>query len=96
MRNLVFLNHATPEDNHFTAWLAAKLALAGYEVWCDFHRLRGGQDFWKVIEETIRNRTARFVTVMSRVGQTKSGVQSEISVALAVEREIPDHYSSQD
>lgn len=90
MRKLVFLNHATPEDNPFTAWLAAKLTLAGYEVWCDFHRLRGGQDFWKVIEDTIRHKTARFVAITSKISQTKTGVQNELALALIVEKEIPD------
>jgi hypothetical protein len=90
LRPLVFLNHATPEDNQFTAWLAAKLTVAGYEVWCDFHRLKGGQDFWKEIEEVIRNRTARFIAITSRVGQDKDGVRNELSVALAIERDIPD------
>lgn len=90
MRNVVFLNHATPEENQFTGWLAAKLTLAGYEVWCDFHRLRGGQDFWNVIEDTIRHKTARFVAITSKISQTKTGVQNELALALTIEREIPD------
>jgi len=90
MRNLIFLNHATPEENPFTAWLAAKLTLAGYEVWCDFHRLRGGQDFWKEIEDTIRHKTARFVAITSRISQSKTGVQNELALALIVEKQIPN------
>ena len=31
-RRIVFISHSNPEDNDFTTWLAARLALAGYEV----------------------------------------------------------------
>jgi len=90
LRSLIFLNHATPQENQFTAWLAAKLSLAGYEVWCDFHRLRGGQDFWDVIEDVIRNKTFRFVAITSKVSQTKKGVQKELALAVTIENRITD------
>ena len=38
----IFLSHATPEDNDFTRWLAAKLTIAGYQVWSDLNNLKGG------------------------------------------------------
>jgi hypothetical protein len=44
-RQALFISHATPEDNAFTIWLGAKLAAAGYEVWADVLRLRGGDDW---------------------------------------------------
>jgi hypothetical protein len=90
LRSLIFLNHATPQENQFTAWLAAKLSLAGYEVWCDFHRLRGGQDFWDVIEDVIRNKTFRFVAITSKISQTKKGVQKELALAVTIEKKITD------
>ena len=36
---IVFISHSNPEDNDFTTWLAARLALAGYEVWSDITKL---------------------------------------------------------
>ena len=90
MRTQLFLNHATPEDNQFTQWLAAKLSYAGYDVWCDFHRLRGGQDFWDEIEDVIRNRTFRFLALTSKVSQNKAGVQKEVGLATVIESKIPD------
>ena len=43
-RDAIFISHANPEDNAFTVWLGARLTAAGYEVWADVLRLRGGQD----------------------------------------------------
>jgi len=53
VRQLVFLSHASPEDNAFARWLATQLAIAGYEVWCDVTNLLGGEAFWKDIAEAI-------------------------------------------
>ncbi len=50
----IFVGHATPEDNYFSAWLSSKLRLFGYDVWCDLSELLGGEDFWKNIETVIR------------------------------------------
>ncbi len=41
----IFISHANPEDNYFASWLATKLNLLGYEVWCDTEELKGGEDF---------------------------------------------------
>jgi hypothetical protein len=43
-RPLVFISHATPQDNEFVLWLGTRLTALGYEVWADILRLRGGQD----------------------------------------------------
>lgn len=53
-RNIVFITHANPEDNPFAIWLGAKLASAGYEVWADVLRIRGGHDWQRKLEDTIR------------------------------------------
>jgi len=52
-RDTVFVTHAAPEDNDFALWLSSKLAIAGYRVWVDKQRLRGGDDFWSEIDEWI-------------------------------------------
>jgi hypothetical protein len=43
-RTTVFVTHAAPQDNEFALWLSSKLAMAGYGVWVDRRRLRGGAD----------------------------------------------------
>ena len=73
LRNMIFLSHATPEDNEFARWLALQLANEGYAVWCDLTKLLGGEDFWKDIQEAIRTRSVRFLFVLSRSSNTKDG-----------------------
>ena len=64
-RRFVFINHATPEDNPFTAWLGARLSAAGYDVWSDILVLGGGETFWNDINEGIRRKSAIFIPVLS-------------------------------
>jgi hypothetical protein len=85
-RSLVFVSHANPQDNNFAAWLAGKLALAGYNVWSDVTKLIGGELFFDDIETAIRDHAAKFIVILSRVSQTKHGVLDEIDLAIRVER----------
>lgn len=88
-REAIFISHATPEDNDFVRWLGSKLQLAGYEVWHDLARLKGGDYFWDKIEAAIRNESFRFVAVVSNVSVSKQGVKDEWAVAGTVERSVP-------
>ena len=54
MRQALFISHASPEDNAFTLWLGAKLAALGYEVFADVLRLKGGDDWERVLENAIQ------------------------------------------
>ena len=71
----IFLSHATPEDNEFTRWLAAKLSIAGYDVWCDFDELKGGDIHWDKIETTIRHDSYRLIAVVSPASYMKDACQ---------------------
>jgi hypothetical protein len=84
----VFLNHATPQDNAFTAWLGARLAAAGYNVWSDILMLGGGETFWKDINDGIRRHTALFIPILSpaSVDPDKRGIHNEIAIAVQVQR----------
>lgn len=88
-REAVFISHATPEDNEFVRWLGSKLELAGYKVWHDLARLKGGDYFWDKIEAAIRNESFRFVAVVSKVAVCKQGVKDEWAVAGTIERGFP-------
>jgi TIR domain len=83
-RNMIFLSHATPEDNELARWLALQLANEGYAVWCDLTKLLGGEDFWKDIQEAIRTRTLRFLFVLSKASNSKDGTLQELACAKAV------------
>src|SRR5205823_4120139 len=60
----------------------------GYNVWCDVVKLKGGDDFWKDIEEAIRHHTRRFVFVTSRKSNTKPGALKELALAETVARNL--------
>lgn len=87
-RSIVFISHATPNDNPFASWLSTQLTLAGYEVWTDFERLGGGELFWDTIEDIIRNRAAKVIVAASGLAQTRAGVLDEIALALSIERNL--------
>jgi hypothetical protein len=85
-RNLIFISHATPEDNDFALWLQAQLGRNGYQTWADVTHLAAGEVFWETIEQTIRHQAVRVVVVNSRVASSKPGVQDEVALAVSVER----------
>jgi hypothetical protein len=87
---MIFISHALPEDNEFTRWLALRLAKEGYPVWCDLTKLLGGEDFWRDIEHAIRNRTSKFLFVLSRTSNGKQGVRDELAVARQVGKDRQD------
>jgi len=86
MRQMIFISHANPEDNEFAQWLALRLAREGYAVWCDLTKLLGGEDFWRDAEEAIRERTIRFLYVLSRTSNVKEGPLQELAVAKSVRK----------
>lgn len=88
-RTSIFISHATPQDNEFVRWLGARLELAGYSVWHDLARLKGGDYFWPKIENAIRNESFRFLAVVSKVAVSKQGVQDEWSLARTIEGSLP-------
>ena len=89
-RDAVFISHSNPEDSAFATWLALRLALEGYNVWCDSVRLFGGDDFWKDIENAIRQQTRRFLFVASESSNQKQGTLQELAVASNVAKQISD------
>jgi hypothetical protein len=89
IREAIFLSHAAPEDNEFALWLSAKLAIAGYRVWIDRRRLRGGDDFWDEIDRVLRTEAIKQIVVFSKhIG--KAGVKKELAIGDAVRKRLPD------
>lgn len=84
-RSLIFISHATPQDNAFALWLGARLASAGYSVWSDVTKLIGGETHWDDITIAIRQHAAKVVSVCSTASVPKKGFKDELSLALAVE-----------
>jgi hypothetical protein len=80
-RDAIFISHATPEDNAFTLWLGGKLTALGYQVFADVLRLKGGDDWERILEDAIRNKTKRFLLVATPLSMEKQGVRNEITIA---------------
>lgn len=87
MRDIIFLSHANPDDNEFTRWLALRLGAKGYPVWCDLAKLLGGEDFWKNIENELRERTVKLLYVLSRKSNHRNGTLKEMAFANGIARE---------
>lgn len=90
-RRVIFVSHATPDDNEFVGWISAKLMLAGYEVWTDISRLQGGDTFWGDIEDTIRNTAAKVVVVNSKHTKAKKGIRKEVYLSLKIGETLKRH-----
>ncbi len=90
MRDTIFISHANPEDNEFAQWLSLKMMGLGYVVWCDIMNLKGGEDFWEVIEPVLRNDTIKYLYVLSKASNHKSGTLKELALAQKVAKGFKD------
>lgn len=86
MKKLIFISHASREDNYIASWLAAKLQLLGYDTWVDIEDLRTGDSFWPEIENKIKNESIKFIMVitsnyLSKARTPQTGVRKEIACA---------------
>jgi len=93
MKNKIFISHANPEDNDQARWLSLQLMTLGYEVWCDVFNLKGGEKFWKEIENEIRNNTCKFLYVLTKYSNQREGCLNELSIAEAAEKVTGDNQS---
>jgi hypothetical protein len=89
---VVFISHASPEDNHIAAWYGARLAGAGYEVWTDLTRLLGGEEMWLDIDDALRFHARKVVALLSRaaVDPGKEGLRAELDRAHAYRKKLGD------
>lgn len=89
-RQALFISHASPEDNAFTLWLGAKLTALGHEVFADVLRLKGGDDWERILESAIRDKAAKFLLAATPHGVQKQGVRNEIAIATETAKRIND------
>jgi hypothetical protein len=85
-RRVIFISHATPQDNVFSAWLAAQLAIAGYEVWCDVTQLLGGEAWWRDIDQAIDAAAFRVLFVSTLEANRKPGTLRELRLAFEAQK----------
>lgn len=88
MRDILFIGHANREDNDFSLWLSSRLINEGYNIYCDIEYLPGGEeDFWETIQTIIKEKTAKYILVLSQNTFIKSGVKDEWEYARSIARE---------
>lgn len=90
-RSAIFISHANPEDNEFTIWLGSHLSAAGYEVWADVLKLRGGEDWARKLEKALREKAFKVLLVGTPLGVQKQGVRNEIQIASEVAKKLEDN-----
>src|ERR1700674_1831770 len=90
-RDHLFLSYAG-EDGALADWLALKLVSEGYRVWSDRIKLLGGESYPKDISAAIRERTFRFVPLLSHYSVAKENPLKERTLAQAVSRERHEEF----
>ena len=88
-RMTVFVTHAAPDDNEFALWLSSKLAMAGYGVWVDRRRLRGGADAWDEIDSVLRNQAIKQIVLFTS-HTAKPGVKKELAIGDVMRKKLSD------
>lgn len=83
------MSHAAPQDNEFALWISSKLTTAGYQVWIDRRRLRGGDDFWDEINRVLRAETIKQIVVFTP-HVTKPGVKKELAIGDIMRGQLQD------
>ena len=73
-------------------WLGSRLSAAGYDVWADVLRLHGGQDWSRILEETLRDKACKMLLVGTAPSVQKQGVRNEIQIASDVGRKLNDNH----
>ncbi len=88
-RDAVFISHAAPQDNEFALWLSSKLSIAGYRVWVDRRRLRGGDDSWDEIDRVLRQEAIKQIVVFTK-HVVKPGVKKELAIGDVMKAKLND------
>lgn len=82
-RDHLFISYAS-EDIALAEWLTFKLTALGYKVWCDRIKLFGGESYPKDIDVAIKNRTFRFLALLSYASLNKPNPLKERTTALNI------------
>ena len=86
-RDHIFISYAT-EQWPLCDWLARRLAVEGYAIWCDRQKLLGGENWPNDIDLAIKERTFRMVALLSRASLAKPNPQGEWLKGFAVGKKI--------
>lgn len=87
----VFVSYAS-EDIALAEWLTFKLTALGYKVWCDRIKLFGGESYPKDIDAAIKNRSYRFLALLSHASLNKPNPLKERTTALSIAEERKEDF----
>ena len=82
----LFISYAK-EDYVFADWLAKKLTALGYNVWIDKKNLKGGESYSKEFPNIIKNKTFRFLAILSEHSIKKVNPERERAIASNVKED---------
>ena len=85
-RDHLFIS-SVAQDSVFADWLTRKLTAEGYLVWSERFKLLGGETYPDDIDEAIKNRTFRFISLYSRASLKNHEVMRQRSIALNIANE---------
>ncbi len=86
-RDHIFISYAT-EQSALCDWLARRLAVEGYAIWCDRQKLLGGENWINDINVAIDERTFRMVALLSRESLRKPNPQGEWQKGFAIGKKL--------
>jgi len=89
-RTTVFISKATPGDDEFALWLAARLEAEGYRVFADIRALQAGDRWRKVLTQTLQQDAVKMLLCCSDETLARDGVQEEIGIASDLVKELND------
>ncbi len=90
-RDHLFISYAW-EDRAFADWLYARLTAEGYRAWMDRKKLYGGERWTEEIDIAIKQRSFRFLALLSRYSLKKPNPSKERTIALALGRERNENF----
>lgn len=87
MRDHLFISYAI-EDFVLAEWLALRLTIEGYRVWCDRFELLGGESYPKNIDKAIKERTFRTLALLSHNSINKDNPLKERTMAINIGKKL--------
>lgn len=78
----------------FVDWLSMRLTAEGYKVWVDRHKILGGQNWVKMIDNAIKEQSCRLLGVLSQASVAREAPQNEwlLAMKLAKDGRAPEFF----
>lgn len=82
--NVLYVCHASPDDDEFAKWIAFQLINAGYSAWCDLISIKPGEAYDETTKEVIEKRAGKFLFIVTE--KSSSDPRSLDQLQLAYDR----------